>query len=455
MTVVDGPKASGQAGEPSAPAGEEASEIMLIVLRMGELLLRSGAPAADVVATMTEAAESLGLRNCAADVTSGSIVLSYRSGPRAVPLTEIRVVRAAVLGYARIEALHRLAEQIRGGRMDMPTASARLSEIEAARPAHPAWQVTLSWACLGGFFTVMLGGGPVVFLAAAGVTAFIDRAGRRLSRRGVPAFHQAVLGGAVATAVATGLFLSGGTTQAPLVVAGGIAMLLPGLSFVGAVQDAIAGYLVTAAARAMETAVVVAAIVAGVGTVLYAAVRYGLRVPQVQPDGLTPHGWAGLPVEIPAAMMVCVCFAFCVQATRWNMLTAGLAGAVGWTVYLVLTQEYSLPSALATAVAAVVVGLGGHAFARRTNGTALLHTVAGIVPLAPGYTIYRGLLQLSHGQAGPGFLAIGQAAAIGLAIGGGLTLGQAILNRPARAVPQAETAPGGSGRRRLIGGRRR
>ncbi|GLW12758.1 membrane protein [Microtetraspora sp. NBRC 13810] len=421
----------GESRDTAAPTDEDACEIMLLASRMGELLLRSGAPAADVVTTVTGVAAAFGLRDCAVDVTSGSLTLSYRSGPRAAPLTEVRIVRSAAPGYGRIEAVHRLADRIGENRLDLAAAASRLTEIETARPAHPAWQVTLSWAFLGGFFTVMLGGGLVVFAAAAAVTAFIDLAGRRLARRGVPAFHQAVLGGAVATAVATGLFLTGATNQAPLIVAGGIAVLLPGLAFVGAVQDAIAGYLVTAAARAMEVAVVVAAIVAGVGAVLYAAARADLRVPPVQPGAFTPDGWAGLPVQVPAAMMVCVCFAFSVQAARWTMLTAGLAGGGGWTVYLVLWQEYDLPPALAAAVAAILIGLGGHAYARRTDGPALPHTVAGIAPLAPGYTIYQGLLDLSHGQAGAGFLAIGQAATIGLAIAGGLSLGRVVVDRPA------------------------
>ncbi|MET8628207.1 threonine/serine exporter family protein [Kitasatospora sp. NPDC004669] len=423
MTTTYEPLTVRQFARRTTPANEDAGERLLLALRTGELLLAGGAPAADVVATTTAMAAALGLHGCAADVTAGSLSLSYRSGPRAVPLTEIRVVRTVALDYSRIDAVHRLVEQVGRGPLDVRGVRSRLAQIEAARPAHPAWQVTLAWAALGGFFTVMLGGGPTAFAAAAAVAAFIDRANHHLSHRGVPGFHQVVLGGAVATATATALFLTDATTQAPLVVAGGIAMLLPGLAFVSGVQDAIAGYLVTAAARALEAAMTVAAIVAGVGAVLYTAVRSGLRAPQVQPGDFALHGWAALLLEIPAAMMVCVCLAFCLQATRWNLLTAGLAGALAWTVYLVLWQEYRLPPPLAAAVAATLVGLGTQALAHRTNTPALLLTVAGIAPLAPGYTIYQGMLCLSHGQLAPGLLTIGQAAAIGLAIAGGLTLG--------------------------------
>ncbi|MGA5817781.1 threonine/serine ThrE exporter family protein [Kitasatospora sp. NPDC094028] len=431
MTTAQQPVAVRQFARLTPPAHEYAGELLLLALRTGVLLLANGAPAADVVATTTAMAAGLGLHGCTADVTASALSLSYRSGPQAVPMTEIRVVRTATLDYSRIDAVHRLVEQVGRRRLDVRTARSRLAQIEAARPAHPAWQVTLSWAGLGGFFTVMLGGGPTVFAAAAAVAAFIDRANHHLSQRGVPGFHQVVLGGVVATATATGLFLTGTTTQAPLVVAGGIAMLLPGLAFVSGVQDAIAGYLVTAAARALEVAMTVAAIVAGVGVALYAAAHSGLRAPQVQPEGFALHGWAALPLEILAATMVCACLAFCLQGTRWNLLTAGLAGAMAWTVHLVLWQEFRLPPPLAAAVAATLVGLATQTLARRTNSTALLLTIAGIAPLAPGYTIYQGMLHLSHGQLAPGLLTIGQAAAIGLATAGGLTLGHTAADQVA------------------------
>ncbi|MEU8926888.1 threonine/serine exporter family protein [Kitasatospora sp. NPDC048545] len=56
---------------------------------------------------------------------------------------------------------------------------------------------------------------------------------------------------------------------------------------------------------------------------------------------------------------------------------------------------------MAAAVAATLVGLGTQALAHRTDTPALLLTVAGIAPLAPGYTIYQGMLCLSHGRLTP------------------------------------------------------
>ncbi|MEU8926887.1 hypothetical protein AB0D10_39200 [Kitasatospora sp. NPDC048545] len=45
---------------------------------------------------------------------------------------------------------------------------------------------------------------------------------------------------------------------------------------------------------------------------------------------------AALGLHGCAADVTAGCLAFCLQATRWNLLTAGLAGALAWTVHLVL-----------------------------------------------------------------------------------------------------------------------
>ena len=54
---------------------------MDLCLRIGELLLSSGAGAADVVATMTAVAHHLGLRQADVDVTFTALSMSYQSGP--------------------------------------------------------------------------------------------------------------------------------------------------------------------------------------------------------------------------------------------------------------------------------------------------------------------------------------------------------------------------------------
>ncbi len=100
---------------------------------------------------------------------------------------------------------------------------------------------------------MLLGGNLIViaiaFLAAVG----IDRLQRAMSRRRLPGFYQQVAGGLLATLFAVVAALPRLSDVDPsLVVTASIVMLLAGIGFMGAVQDALTGFPLTAAARILE-----------------------------------------------------------------------------------------------------------------------------------------------------------------------------------------------------------
>ncbi|GAB3688301.1 hypothetical protein GCM10027589_56360 [Actinocorallia lasiicapitis] len=402
----------------------DVAQILLVASRAGELLLRSGSSAADTVATTRRITEALGLRDCLVDVTLTALYLSHRSGPRSAPMTEVRIVRGTSVSYDRIQRVHDFLADVEAGRVPLRVALRRLDEIDRSRPLYPGWVETLAWAALSGFFTVILRGGWVVFVAAFAAAAVVDRVNRWMSARGVPVFHQAVFSGAAATIVATGVALAGFTGNAAPIVAGGIAVMLPGLAFTGGVQDAIQGYLVTAVARTFDAALVTAALVAGVGAALYGAVRLGLDVPQVQPGGLDLGGWRELPLQLVAAGFVCAFLAVCFQAPASGLVTAFGSGAIGWFLFLMLWMHAGFPMTIAAALASVVIGIYAQLLDRFAGLPGPLTVVAGIAPMAPGYVIYQGMLHLSHGDVAPGLKTIGQAVTVGLGLAAGVTFGQ-------------------------------
>src|SRR5665811_2260270 len=116
-------------------------------------------------------------------------------------------------------------------------------------------------------------------------TAAADRVQHWLAHRGSAALFTQVVGGAIPTLVAVGLLaaISAGVPglsgiSPSLVVASGIVVLLAGLSVVGAAQDAIDGYYVTAGARGFEVLVLTLGIVVGIGAILAIAQRFGVSM---------------------------------------------------------------------------------------------------------------------------------------------------------------------------------
>jgi uncharacterized membrane protein YjjP (DUF1212 family) len=166
------------------------------------------------VRTTEKLTRSLGLPGCVVEVTLTVLTLSHRSGPRAMPVTEIQIMRGTAVSYERIRAVHRFAAEIRDRPPGLASAMARLDGIEAAGQTYPPWPVALSWGALSGFFTIMLGGGPVVYVAAFLVALALDYLNRWMTRHAIPVFHRAVLGVALATGAATALFLAGSPARA-------------------------------------------------------------------------------------------------------------------------------------------------------------------------------------------------------------------------------------------------
>ncbi|TDT63678.1 threonine/serine exporter family protein [Fonticella tunisiensis] len=78
---------------------------------------------------------------------------------------------------------------------------------------------------------------------------------------------------------------------------------------------------------------------------------------------------------------------------RKNLIWAGLSGAIGWGIY-VLLYKITGGVVMAIFVGAVCVGIYGEAMARILKTPASVFTVPGIFPLVPGITAYNTVLAI-------------------------------------------------------------
>lgn len=408
------------------PDEREAHRVLNFTLLAGEVLLAAGAGASDVTATIMAAANACGLTRVEVDVSYTSITVSYVRSADVAPVTSMRIVRRRSLDYTRVVEVHNLIHDLSAGRLGVDAAITRLDTIRHAPHPYRRWAVTAYFGATAAAIVLFLGGG----LAAAGVAALlstvVDVVTRWMALRGAPQFFQNAVGAALSTLTAAGLVAGGVPLSSSLVIAGGIILLLPGAILVGAVQDGITGYMITAAARATETILLSAAIIAGVGASLYAAASAGVTVPVS--DTSTPI--SELPLQVFAAGCASACYALAYYAPRRLVASAGLAGALGWGTFQLLSRATAGPT-LATAAAACLVGAGAYVLAGRQKAPPLVIVTAGIVPLLPGLTVYEGLFALSQGDPLLGVIKLVQALTIGLALAAGALLGE-FMAQPAR-----------------------
>jgi uncharacterized membrane protein YjjP (DUF1212 family) len=415
-----------------------------LALRVGEVLLSSGAGAADVTATMLSIAHGCGLRGADVDVTFTALSMSYQPSFEEPVMMSVRNVRHRDIDYADLTEVDAIITDLLRGDIDRDEARSRLAQIVSSGHRVPRWAVTLGWGMTGAGVALLLGGGDfivitIAFLAACG----IDLLKRSMSRRRLPAFYQQVAGGGLATLFAVTTAATDLPVDPSLVVTASIIMLLAGVGFMGAVQDALTGFYITSGARLLEAMLATAGIIAGVSGGLTVGQMLGVPLGRLDP-GAT--GWFDLPVMAFGAGVCAAAFAFACYAPFRSLLPIALIGALGLVVFYLLDAQ-GAGRAWASASAAVLIGVVSYSVAGRVRVPPLVVVVPAIVPLLPGLSIYRGLSLMAAGDS-LGILALATAAAIAISLASGVILGEYIAQPLKREVRRLEDRLSGP---RLVG----
>ncbi|MFG2088286.1 MULTISPECIES: threonine/serine exporter ThrE family protein [unclassified Spirillospora] len=412
-------------GVPPEPPEEEPSEAVDpraidLVLRVGELLLASGETTERVNEAMLGLAVAYELPRCEVQVTLTSILVSAHPGKGAPPMTGTRAIRRRTPAYWRLTALHQLVQDASIGMLELDEAHMRLAEIKRGRAPYPAWLLVASLGLISASGSVLAGGGPLVATTAFAATLLGERTGAVLARRGIAEFFQLAVAAAIGAGAAAILVVTVGEPgQAAAIVTGAILALLPGRPLVASIQDGITGDLVSAGARVLEVFFIVAALVAGLGAVVYVAVSLGAPIDVSH----LPTAPATLePVAVVAAAAISLTFAVSLAVPRDVLLAAALGGALIWVLY-VLTRGWGFPPVLAAAVSATVVGVAANWLARRHGNPVMPYVVPAIGPLLPGTALYRGMVELNTGSPETGVLSLIGAVSVALALGAGVNLG--------------------------------
>jgi uncharacterized membrane protein YjjP (DUF1212 family) len=317
---------------PEEEPGDAVSGVALdLVLRVGELLLASGEVTERVNEAMLSLALAYDLPRCEVSVTLTVISVSVHPGKGAPPVTGARAIRRRNPAYWRLVALHTLVREASVGLLDLDQAHERLRSIKRNRPPYPPWLGVVALGLIAASTCVRIGGGAPVAGTAFVATVLADRAAALLGRRGVAEFFQLTVAASIGAASAVLVIAVGAPANAATIVTGAVVALLPGRPLVASIQDGITGDLLSAGARLLEVFFIVAAIVAGLGVTVYAAVHLGVAI-DVRDVPAAPVTLR--PVAVVAAAAVSATFAVSLAVPRRVLPAAALGGALIWTVYV-------------------------------------------------------------------------------------------------------------------------
>lgn len=416
----------------------EAYRVLDLALRVGEILLSSGAGAADVTATMLALTEHAGLRQADVDVTFTALRMTYQVDPDEPPLVLSRTVRQRDLDYDDLTRVQGLVNDVLAGRTDIAEARSRIAWLNSTDHYLPSWAAVVVAGVVGGSVAALLDGDLLVVSVATLAGMVITVLMRYLNRERWPMFYQQAAGGFVATVIAlvtdAAALRFGIDVSTSLVITANVVMLLAGIGFLGAVQDALTGFYLTSAARIIEALLATAGLIAGVSAGLALAPPLGVSLLGVRPGRIE---LAEPPVVLAAAIVAACAFAVTCYAPL-RALPAIAASTTGGHLAFLAIYQPSDTQPWAAGVAAVVIGLVSFGVAGRMRVPPLVVVVPALVPLLPGLTLFRGLSYMNDGDT-LGILQLTAAAATTIALSAGVILGEYLAQPLKRNVRRIET----------------
>lgn len=391
---------------------QEHERVVLHVLdlatRLGDAMLAVGASAHEVTVASTRAARAYGLTDVHVVVTYNSLSVSFQQGEDEWPATVMRVVKWDAPDHSKLQALQELLYRIEGG-LDLGLARARLRRIRRTRFPYRSGAVVAASALLAMGVSVMFGASAVVMAVTFVAALMAAIAQAALARTGLPLFFNQVAGGFVVTLVAVGVTAAGDLgiemftdVRPSIIVASGIMMMLAGMSAVGATQDAIDGFAVTASGRILDVMMRTLGVVIGILLGLQLGVVMGTVVPLL-PTAL-PFG--SVPQQLVGAAVVSSAAALTNGGRLKTILVSGILGAVTMVGFAIATA-FGLDMATASGVGALTSSFFGGVAAQRLHIPAIAVTTAAIIPLVPGVAIFRGLLGIVQAEGAFDGLVIG------------------------------------------------
>ena len=315
----------------------EVHQTLDLALRIGEVLLSSGAGAADVTATMLAVTEACGVRQVSADVTFVDLSLRHRPSSDEPDAIQMRRVSRRLVDYGDLVGVNQTVDDLVAGEITRDEARDQVARILSTGHSRHRWAVTLGWGLMGTGVALTLGGDAVVCLLAFIAACAIDGTQLLLPQHRIPAFYQQAAGGFVATLIAVTAAATPLDVNPSRVVTAGIVMLLAGVGIMGATQDALTGFPVTASARLIDALLNTAGIIAGVAAGLTTGDLFGVGPISFKPGaaGLAERGHGAR--RGPRRSRLCVR----VLRTRAGTGGRGLVAALGQAVLLASTAPIS------------------------------------------------------------------------------------------------------------------
>ncbi|MFH8687477.1 threonine/serine exporter family protein [Streptomyces anulatus] len=398
------------------------------VLRHARELFLAGAETQAIDAAVIAITARWRMDNVSVDITSRTVQAQY--APEGVPPLVMMTVTGSEdsRDLDQLDQLHALTRHILREDMAPSAAERALNRIISRKGIWPWWTSVLGGALLAAMLCVLASGTLKAALVSPLVFVVSNRVSWALGKSGLQSFYVTSLQTACAIGsallLADARVLTGG--EAASVAAANVVILLPILSLVSMVEDAISGFRSMASGRIISVGLFFAAIVGGVFLVGF-LLRH--TDPQTQDTAFRTLPLAAtLLTSAIGSLGNAVFMGGPPRLLPWAVAGGVIAGFVNNGTQQLLHQ----PTPVATLTGAAVLGAAAGAVAPTLRLPARSLVVPGIAgALLPGPDVYRSLVQAALHVSGAGAYALIAFVATA-AIGVGSVLGSSFGNAAQR-----------------------
>ncbi|MBQ6761940.1 MAG: threonine/serine exporter family protein [Bacteroidales bacterium] len=368
------------------------SEVLEVASIAGHILLENGAEISRVEDIMARISTYFGVDKGNFFVlsngifTTGSAGKVEKAGGQASTYANVEFIPIRPIQLQKVVEVNQLSYDISAGKCSLQEARARLEKIRNT-PAKPMWEQTLGSAFGAAGFCAVFGGGwmdcGAAFVVGCLLNLFIFLVSGRYMSRIVGGICNAL----AATLLCVGCHRLGFGNSLANVIIGAIMPLIPGVPFVNGVRDLANADYLAGLTRLTDALLGFFCIAIGVsvGFMLDGALFKGI----IELNGVWVNPeTAGLLVQTVAAFIGTTAFAVLFGVPRKQYIAAGVVGALGWLLYLVLFRNAGLTPAIATVISTVFIGVLSRVFAVVEKCPAAVFLLCGIFPLVPGAGIF-------------------------------------------------------------------
>jgi Uncharacterized conserved protein len=360
----------------------EQAEALAVASEAGHILLENGAEISRVEETMERIASHYGVDSKSFFVLSNGIFTTSSFNKYA----NVEFIPFKGTQLDKVVAVNQLSRDIVSGKYSLAEARTQLRAIRTM-PPHPRWEQVLASGLGSAGFSIVFGGGMLDCAAS-----FVCGVLLWLFVLFVTAPHMSkIVGNIVGGFFVTGLCILfhrvGFGHSLPNMIIGAIIPLIPGVPFVNGVRDVANEDYIAGATRLLDAMLVFFCIAAGVALAFVCdrlvtgsmIVLQGMSV-----DSFTAQMW----VQIIASFIGTAAFAVLFGVPRRQYVLCGVAGVLGWILYMLLVRYAGFTAPAATVFATMLVVLSARYFSVWDRCPAIVFLLCGIFPLVPGAGVF-------------------------------------------------------------------